>query len=284
MQEVARQSGGTFGGESFKKIHLSGTRVTKVGAGVFYGCSGLKTLVLDFPNLRDIGNNAFYRCAALDQDIMQIVRPGVTNIGDNAFTGDGGFLTGLTGTLILTNIQSIGDAAFRGCSGLSGLDLRGPLGKFDRSFDKCTGLKTATLDLPALTNIHASCFSGVSFEDVYFVGKPVCGLVGGASGKLVTVGTALGALLVGVFENSNPDPANYCRLHVSKVQWPEWSQSDLVLTDFTDKEAANPPPEGCFGVFQGYKNDGYHYPLLRKAWWVKWMSPKDPSGFQIRIR
>ena len=88
--------------------------VTSIGAGAFYGCSGLTSVTIG-NSVTIIGNSAFSGCTSL----TSITIPNsVTSIGWGAF----GYLTGLTSVTFAagSQLQSIGDAAFDNCTGLTG--------------------------------------------------------------------------------------------------------------------------------------------------------------------
>ncbi len=93
----------------------NGETVTSIGDSVFYGCSGLTSIVM--PNdITSIGYGAFFDCSGL----TSIVIPdGVTSIGDQAF--DGCF--GLTSIEIPSSVTNIGNVAFLDCSGLTSITV-----------------------------------------------------------------------------------------------------------------------------------------------------------------
>ena len=162
-----------------------------IGSYAFYGCSGLTSLTLP-AGFTEIGYNAFSGCSGLkevrfcindnldtyltkghpyidvrcgikyyinNKEITSIEIPSnVTTLGDCVFEG----CSGLTSLTLPAGITSIGDEAFRGCSGLTSLTLPAgitSIGGF--AFYGCSGLTSLTL--PAgITSIGDEAFRGCS--------------------------------------------------------------------------------------------------------------------------
>ena len=146
--------------------------ITKIGSYAFRGCSGLTSLTLP-AGITSIGDNAFWGCNGLkevrfcingnldtyltkghpyiyvyscgikyyinDKEITSIEIPSnVTTLGDCVFQG----CSGLTSLTLPAGITSIGDGAFAGCSGLTSLNLPAGITKIgDDAFNDCSGLK-----------------------------------------------------------------------------------------------------------------------------------------------
>ena len=111
-------------------------------------------------NASSYSNGVFY-----DSGITSVTFPSsLTSIGDNAFR----FCSGLTGELNLgecTSLTSIGSSAFYNCSGLASISLPSSLTSIgDGAFQSCSGL-TGELNLGgciSLTSIGGSAFSDCS--------------------------------------------------------------------------------------------------------------------------
>ncbi|MDR1592159.1 MAG: leucine-rich repeat domain-containing protein, partial [Prevotellaceae bacterium] len=167
--------------------------VTEIGNEAFYNCSGL-TGALTIPNsVTSIGYEAFRDCSGLTgidvatgnlhyssldgvlfnevQDTLiqypggkassYIIPESVKTIGDNAFRN----CSGLTGTLTIGNsVTSIGNLAFSGCSGFNGTLTIGnsviSIGNY--AFSGCSGL-TGALTIPnSVTSIGKQAFFNCS--------------------------------------------------------------------------------------------------------------------------
>ena len=165
--------------------------ITEIGDGAFYGCSGLTSLTLP-AGITEIGYGAFNGCSGLkevrfcindnldtyltkghpyinvycgikyyinDKEITSIEIPSnVTTLGDCVFQG----CSGLTSLTLPAGITSIGSFAFQGCSGLTSLTLPAGITKIgENAFFGCSGL--TSLNLPAgITEIGSYAFRGCS--------------------------------------------------------------------------------------------------------------------------
>ena len=165
--------------------------ITSIGAHAFKGCSGLTSLNLS-TGITEIGNWAFWECRRLkevrfcindnldtyltkghpyidvdcgikyyinDKEITSIKIPSnVTTLGDNVFQG----CSGLTSLNLPDGITSIGDYAFEGCSGLTSLNLPDGITKIGYgAFQGCSGLTSLTLPA-SITEIGHGAFQGCS--------------------------------------------------------------------------------------------------------------------------
>ena len=163
------------------------TRVTKVGHGVFQGCSSLTSV--SFPACLSIGDTAFQSCTKLASATFPVCK----SIGNNAFSQ--------CDKLAVANFSactSVGYTAFYSCSVLSVANF--PVcktlgyGAFSRcylltsvSLPVCTSISTCTfsrcsslttLSLPACTAINGtSAFANcTSLTALYLTGSTICSL------------------------------------------------------------------------------------------------------------
>jgi hypothetical protein len=261
-----------------KEVKISGEGVTALGDNVFNGCSVLESVELDCPNMLTMGESAFTGCVNLAGDIQDVVPSSVTNVGSSAFRMDAaGENTGLTGTLVLTNLSVMGGVAFRKCKGLTGVDLRGPITSFSgNTFNGCSGIKTAVFDMPNLTSVDYNSslgsgdFSGVSFSSVTFLGKALAQEV-------------IDKLMGGVYAvAATTDKDKGCKMYVSRRQegWTELAQS----VDSTTKEAKYIPTSEGNNFMGVYVSTTEKTQPGRKAWMIHRASPHDSSAFVIRVR
>ncbi len=137
------------------------TTLKTIGHGAFTRCTGLSGTLTVPASVTVIGdglyerNGAFDGCTGLTGLVMQ---EGVQTIGERAFYG----CTGLTeGLQIPATVKTIGANAFRNCTGLPGLDMREGVQTIgENAFRDCTGL-TGELQIPAtVRNIGHGAFYG----------------------------------------------------------------------------------------------------------------------------
>ena len=162
-----------------------------IGSYAFYCCSGLTSLTLP-AGFTEIGINAFYGCDGLkevrfcindnldtyltkghpyinvdcgikyyinDKEITSIEIPSnVTTLGDCVFQG----CSGLTSLTLPAGITEIGSYAFYHCSGLTSLILPDGITEIgDDAFKGCSGLTSLTLPA-SITEIGSYAFCGCS--------------------------------------------------------------------------------------------------------------------------
>jgi hypothetical protein len=97
------------------------SKVTSIGDSAFYGCSGLTSVIIP-SEVASIGASAFYACSNLTsvtiQDSVSIPSK-LSKIGASAFSS----CYRLTDVTIPGKVTSIGEYAFRYCSGLTGFEV-----------------------------------------------------------------------------------------------------------------------------------------------------------------
>ncbi|MEI7900904.1 MAG: leucine-rich repeat protein [bacterium] len=173
--------------------------VTSIGDNAFYHCTGLAGVMI--PNsVISIGNETFTSCTGLtaitvgslntafsstngvlfNKSQNKLVQyPGgktgtyaipesVTSIGDYAFRN----CTGLTSVVIPTSVTSIGDVAFFSCTGLTSVVIPTSVTSIgEDSFGYCTGLTNAVIG-SSVTSIGDYAFSSCTgLTGVYFKGN-----------------------------------------------------------------------------------------------------------------
>ena len=212
--------------------------ITEIGDGAFWGCSGLTSLTL-YAGITEIGSEAFNDCSGLkevrfcindnldtyltkghpyidvdcgikyyinDKEITSIEIPSnVTTLGNCVFQG----CSGLTSLTLPAGITSIGNNTFDGCSGLTSLNLPAGITEIgEGAFWGCSGLTSLTL--PAgITKIGGAAFNGCSgLTSIYVYAE-----------KVPKIGRF-------AFEEFD---AKECTLYV-----PMGTYSDYLLSDFGD--------------------------------------------------
>ena len=129
-------------------------KVTGIGKGAFYGCTGLTSVTI--PNsVTSIGEKAFYGCGSLTS---VTIPNSFTSIGYCAFQG----CTGLISIKIPTSVTSIGAYAFCGCSSLTSVSIPTSVTSIgEAAFQNCTGLKSISIP-SSVTSIGTYAFCGCS--------------------------------------------------------------------------------------------------------------------------
>ncbi len=168
-----------------------GNSVTFIGESAFSGCSGLTSVTI--PNsVTTIGDDAFYDCSGLTS---VTIPNSVTSIGESAFLGCSGLKsvhisdlaawckisfsdydtnplyyakhlymngTEVKDLVIPNSVTSIGDNAFRSCSGLTSVTIPNSVTSIgDNAFRSCSGLTSVTIP-NSVTSIGESAFLGCS--------------------------------------------------------------------------------------------------------------------------
>ena len=136
--------------------------VTSIGENAFYGCSRIKSIIVDTGNtVYDSRNN----CNAIIETANNNLHTGcnnttipntVTSIANYAFFQ----CSGLETLKIPNSITEIGIGAFYGCSGLTSIEIPNTVTSIcDYVFYGCDGL--TTIDIPtSVTNIGVGAFEG----------------------------------------------------------------------------------------------------------------------------
>ena len=242
----------------------------------FYNCTALKRVVLDCPKLYSLGQNVYGNCTALEGDVGDYIPPSVTNFWQNLqFTA-----AGVTGTLVLTNLQSVNYMNFSGIGDtritFTGTSLAG-----SQMFRQRWG--DVTLIAPELTNmVFNTSYVWISCTITNFtvyLPKLEAAVALGSTVKTVTFLNAapeksLVQTLAGNFTASNYGLDKIGTIYCSeKMGWKE------IADDMTSTESSSPyKPDGCFGVLHDATGK-------TRAWLVHRDSPyyKEP-GFVIMVR
>ncbi len=167
---VTSIGGSTFEGCSSLTSVTIGNSVTSIGDYAFYGCSGLSSITIP-GNVTSIGSSAFSGCSGLTSIKVESGNSKYDSRNNcNAIieTTTNTLITGCKNTVIPNSVTSIGDYAFRGCSGLTSLTISSgvtSIGKY--AFYYCSSLTSVTIP-NSVTSIGDYAFSWCSsLKDVY---------------------------------------------------------------------------------------------------------------------
>ena len=150
-----------------------GDGITSIGDYAFYSCRGLTELTLPNsvtsignPNsVTSIGNSAFGGCSGLEKitvDGGNKRYDSRDNCNSIIETGTNTLIVGCKNSVIPNSVTSIGDGAFRGCSGLTELTLPSSVKSIGGyAFSECSGLTKLTLP-DSLESIGDGAFRGCS--------------------------------------------------------------------------------------------------------------------------
>lgn len=155
-------AGSTIGNYSlvyFKDLTtvITNGNVTSIGNYAFYGCD--KITAFDFQGVTSIGTYAFVNTGLISADFSN--NNSLTSIGQSAFEG----CSSLTGNLDFssTTLTNLGQNAFLNCSGISGVTFNNLITVIPSSaFKGCFGLTSLNLSNTSITTIGKNAFNGCS--------------------------------------------------------------------------------------------------------------------------
>ena len=252
---------------------------TEIPDYLFSGCTALSDLNLTLGGggggLTRIGSLAFNSCRKLVGEISTFCPPSVEVVATRAFEG----CSGLTGSLVLTNLQHLGDAAFAWTQ-IQDVELRGPITQTEWKnssygdgvrFSGVTTLTNAVFDLPNVTSLYSGDFNNCwALQSVYFWRKPFSA-------------ESLRYLL-----NGKGLSQKTCTLYVSSQQWPWGERAASGCRALTaDEKADARRPERCLGMCDVGDPNVFVSGITqqRLAWFARWPSPYDvPLGCFFVVR
>ena len=148
--------------------------VTSIGESAFYNCTGLTNITIP-QSVTNIGDDAFNRCSALTS--IQVVN-GNTKYDSrescNAIieTVTNTLVAGCKNTIIPNSVTSIGNSAFRGCTGPTSVTIPNNVTSIgDYAFDGCGGLTSVTIP-NSVTSIGNYAFAWCyNLKEIYSLAK-----------------------------------------------------------------------------------------------------------------
>lgn len=252
---------------------------TEIPDYLFSGCTALSDLNLNLgkgeEGLTRIGSFAFNSCSKLVGEISTFCPPSVEVVATRAFEG----CWELSGSLVLTNLQHLGDAAFAWTT-IQDVELRGPITQTEWKnssypdgvrFSGVTTLTNAVFDLPNVTSLYSGDFNNCwRLKSVYFWRKPFSA-------------ESLRYLL-----NGKGSSQKTCTLYVSSQQWPWGDRAASGCRALTaDEKTDARRPERCLGMCDVGDPNVFVSGIIqqRLAWFARWKSPYDvPLGCIFIVR
>lgn len=149
--------------KSLEGVTLS-QNVAAIGGQAFQGCSSLTEIIVDEQNQGyAVGDGILYDkamteliCCPAGKTGEAAVAENVKKIGDSAFSG----CTGLTGVVLPEGLETIGGYAFWGCSSLQGIVIPEAVKEVGAYvFQDCSSLKSAVIK-GCIKGIYSYVFSG----------------------------------------------------------------------------------------------------------------------------
>ena len=152
---------GAFSGCTGLTSVTIGNSVTSIGDSAFRGCTGLTSILVNSDNsIYDSRDNCNAIIETKTNKLIAgcsntLIPNSVTSIGDSAFRG----CTGLTSITIPDSVTRIGNGAFYGCTGLTSVTIPDSVTRIGNgAFYGCTGLTSITIP-DSVTSIDGA-FSG----------------------------------------------------------------------------------------------------------------------------
>ncbi len=213
--------------------------VTCIGYSAFENCSGLEGITLPFIGSElngtvkthlgyifgasDCSGNSKYVPSSLKMVILS--NSGVTSIGESAFRG----CSGLTSITIGNGVTSIGDYAFWNCSGLTSITIPDSVTSIDDfAFWNCSGLTSITIG-NGVISIGGSAFRDCSGLTSVTIGNGVTSIGESAFGDCsgltsITIPDSVTSIGILAFENCSGLEEIY--FNGIKSQWEAISKGD----------------------------------------------------------
>ena len=144
--------------------------VTSIGSDAFGGCSGLTSISIP-ASVTSIGSNAFFYCSGVTSITVDSSNPNYdSRNGCNAIieTATNKLLSGCRNTIIPTDVSSIGDNAFNGCTALKSINIPAGVTSIGRFvFNNCNDLADVTVNW---TSLQGCTTDATAFGDLNLSG------------------------------------------------------------------------------------------------------------------
>ena len=208
--------------------------VTRIGAWAFSGFNGLTTVNFNATNCvtmgHMIGQDDDYNYPVFsDCYVFSTLNIGesVTNIPDDAFSGNGG----LTGTLTIPNsVTNIGNSAFRSCGGFTNITISESVTSIGAwAFSDCSGLTSITIP-ESVESVGELAFYGCSGLDTVNFNATNCTTMGNGD-RSVFFSCTLAELNIG--ENVTNIPENtFYRTNITNINAYSYTPPTVASSSF----------------------------------------------------
>ena len=153
-----------------------GNGVTSIRGSAFYNCTGLIEINWNAVSVSDFssGNNVFYNAGTAGDGITVTFGDSVQKIPAYAFyVNSSSYRPNIVSVTIGNSVTSIGDYAFRDCSGLTSITIPDSVTSIGSgAFRGCSGLTSITIP-DSVTSIGSSAFRGCSGLTSVTIGNSV---------------------------------------------------------------------------------------------------------------
>ena len=161
-KKITKLSDGAF--SSFTKIKVVNFNkyITEIPNRLFYNCTSLEKINVDYSKITYVGNEAFGGCAKLEE--FKFEDSIIEKIGYSAFDG----CASLKKVIFPDTLKKIGNSAFKDCENINNLNLNQIEEIGDSVFENCFGIKKVNIPL-TLKIISESAFrNNKNLEKVSF--------------------------------------------------------------------------------------------------------------------